>query len=152
MLNQSPRSCKSLQIHADRLQLCEKIAKNSKCLSRHVGALLIKDNKVVSKGYNRVPKCTHNCEECIRKSKKSGEALDICKAIHAEEACLLNYLKNHTVNDLKDCVLYTSVSPCYNCAKLITDLGIKMVYSHLDYKSNYTNAIFDEAGVRLIIL
>ena len=63
----------------------------------------------------------------------------------------LNYLKKHSLDDVKDCILYISVAPCYNCAKLIADCGIKTVYAKKDYNSNYTRALFDEVGIKLII-
>jgi dCMP deaminase len=143
---------KTLQVHLKRLELCDRVSKKSECLSRHVGAILVKDNTIVAKGYNRVPKSTEACRVCIRQKKKSGEALDICKAIHAEETCILNFLKKYNYGDLKDCILYVSVAPCYNCAKLIVDAKTKAVYAKQDYNSNYTKAIFDEAGVGLFIL
>ena len=143
---------KSLQVHLERLNFCDAVAKQSQCLSRHVGAILVKDNRIVATGYNRTPLNTEACKNCIRKLKKSGEALDICKALHAEEICILSFLKKYSYADLKDCILYVSVAPCYNCAKLITETGIKQVYAKYDYNSSYTKAIFDEAGVTLHIL
>lgn len=143
---------KSLQVHLERLNFCDSVAKQSPCLSRHVGAVLIKNNGIVATGYNRTPLNTKMCENCIRKLKKSGEALDICKALHAEEICILSFLKKYSYADLKDCILYVSVAPCYNCAKLIVETGIKQVYAKSDYNSSYAKAIFDEAGVSLIIL
>ena len=146
------KSCKSLQVHLDRLDFCEEIAKQSDCLSRHVGAIIIKNNVLLATGYNRAPLNTKMCENCIRHTKHSGESLDICKAIHAEETCILNFLKKYSYDTLKDCILYVSVAPCYNCAKLIVETGIKQVYAKYDYNSSYTKAIFDEAGVTLTIL
>lgn len=136
--------------HAEIFNLCDKIAEQSNCLSRHVGACLTKNGIILSTGFNRVPKDTSDCQICRRRI--SGKDLDICKAIHAEEACILNYLKSHSLDDLKDCILYVSVAPCYHCAKLITDLGIKTVYAKKDYNSNYTKALFDEAKVTLMII
>lgn len=145
-------SGKTLENDLDLLRFCDVIATQSNCLSRQVGACLLKNGIIVSTGFNRVPCNTKDCSICIRQQKKSGESLDICKAIHAEEACILNYLKKHTLEDIKDCVLYVSVEPCYNCAKLITDIGIKKVYAHLPYNSKLTKHIFDEANVKLHIL
>ena len=145
-----PSYGKTNQLNVDILNFCENVAAQSRCLSRHVGACLVKDGIVLSTGFNRVPNNTHDCRECIRHI--SGKNLDICKAIHAEEDCIFNFLKKHTLEDIKDCTLYISVAPCYNCAKLIVDLGIKKVYAAKDYNSNYTKAIFDEAKVDLIIL
>ena len=135
--------------HAEIFNLCNKIAEQSNCLSRHVGACLVKDGIILSTGFNRVPKDTANCQVCRRKI--SGKDLDICKAIHAEEACILNYLKTHSIDDLKECELYVSVAPCYNCAKLIADCKIDTVYAKQDYNSSYTKALFDEAGIKLVI-
>lgn len=143
---------KSYKAYLDMLKFAKLIGEQSQCLSRHVGACLVKNHMVVSTGFNQTPCNTKPCKECIRHSKKSGESLDICKAIHAEEMCILNYLKNHTIEDLKDCILFVSVAPCYNCAKLITHLGIKKVYALEDYNSKYTKEIFSEGKVELIIL
>lgn len=143
---------KTLAMHFDILNMCHDIAKDSKCLSRQVGACLIKNHMVVATGYNRVPHKTKDCEECIRHTKKSGECLDICKAIHAEEDCIINYLKKFSIDSLRDCTLYVTVAPCYHCAKLIIDLGIKQVICASDYNSLYTKQLFDEAKVNLIIL
>lgn len=135
--------------HLEIFNKCDELANKSKCLSRHVGACLVKDGVILSTGFNRVPENTSNCKECRRHI--SGKNLDICKALHAEETCILNYLKTNKLNDLKDCVLYVSVAPCYNCAKLIVDCGIKQVYAKDDYDSAYTKDIFLEAGVKLTI-
>ena len=98
------KSCKSLQVHLDRLNFCEEIAEQSDCLSRHVGAIIIKNNVLLSTGYNRAPLNTKMCENCIRNAKNSGESLDICKALHAEETCILNFLKKYSYDSLKDCI------------------------------------------------
>ena len=143
---------KTLQVHLDRLDYCDEISQFSNCLSRKVGAILIKNNHVASIGYNRVPTNTESCKTCRRCSKHSGESLDICKAIHAEEAAIFEFLKTHTAEELKDCILYVSVEPCYHCAKLIADFQIKQVYAKRRYNSNYTATIFDEASVTLNIL
>ncbi len=137
--------------HKRFLDFCEIVASQSQCLSRHVGACLVKNNLVISSGYNKTPDNTSSCIECRRHRKHSGEALDICKAIHAEEMCLLNFLKTHNLSELEGATLYVSVTPCYHCAKLIIQCGIKDVYVYDDYNSSYTNAIFDEAGVKLDI-
>ena len=61
---------KSLQVHLERLNFCDAVAKQSPCLSRHVGAILVKDNRIVATGYNRTPLSTKACKNCIRKLKK----------------------------------------------------------------------------------
>lgn len=148
----SPKSGKTLQVHLNRLDYCDEVSQFSKCLSRKVGAILVRNNAIVAIGYNRVPANTADCGSCRRCAKHSGESLDICKAIHAEEAAIFEFLKTHTAEELKDCILYVSVAPCYHCAKLIADFQIKQVYAKRTYNSNYTATIFDEADVLLEIL
>lgn len=143
---------KTLAMHLEVLNFCEDIAQLSKCLSRKVGACLMKDGVMLACGHNRVPHSTKACKECIRHKAKSGECLDICKAIHAEEDCIINFLKEHNIDLLKDCTLYVTVAPCYHCAKLITDLGIKRIICLNDYNSIYTKQLFKEAKVKMIIL
>lgn len=143
---------KTLEAEYEYLNFCKSIAANSKCLSRQVGAILVVNNTIVGTGFNRAPVQTKACKTCIRHKHncKSGEALDLCKALHAEEIAILTALKKNI--DLSSATLYVSTSPCYQCAKLIVECKIKRVIASSKYNNKLTDKLFKEANVELIIL
>jgi dCMP deaminase len=118
------------------MNLAVNLARRSHCVKAHVGAVLAKDTRIVSLGYNGPPAGTHNCDEewpgtgCQR-DKKGGCSL----AIHAEENAILYAARNKT--DLDGSVLYVTLSPCLPCARMIFTSGIKKVFylnSYAEYK------------------
>jgi len=108
------------------MELAVNLAKRSHCIKRHVGAVLTKDTRIISIGYNGPPSGTHNCDElwpstgCPRDSK-GGCSL----AIHAEQNAILYAVKNNTSVD--GATLYVTLSPCLACARIIYSMGILRV-------------------------
>lgn len=118
------------------MDLAVNLAKKSHCVKMQVGAVLTKDTRIVSLGYNGPPAGTHNCDEefpeagCPRDSK-GGCSL----ALHAEQNAILYASKNKIT--LEGASLYITLSPCLACAKVIFSSGIKKVLflnSYADYK------------------
>ncbi len=114
------------------MNLASDLAFRSHCVKRQVGAVLTKDTRIVSIGYNGPPPGTHNCDEewpedgCPRDSRNSCSL-----ALHAEENAILYAVKNGT--QVQGSTLYTTLSPCIACARLILSSGIKVVY----FKESY---------------
>lgn len=114
------------------MNLASNLAARSHCVRAHVGAVLTKDTRIISIGYNGPPAGTHNCDEewpdtgCARDSKGSCSL-----ALHAEENAILYAVKNGSKID--GSTLYTTLSPCIACARLILSSGIKSVY----FKDSY---------------
>jgi dCMP deaminase len=108
------------------MELAVNLARRSHCIKRHVGAVLTKDTRIISIGYNGPPPGTNNCDEewpqagCPRDSK-GGCSL----AIHAEQNAILYAVKNKTSVD--GATLYTTLSPCLACARIIYSMGIRRV-------------------------
>lgn len=118
------------------MNLAHDLAMRSHCVRAHVGAVLTKDTRIISIGYNGPPAGTHNCDEewpdegCKRDSKGSCSL-----ALHAEQNAILYASKNGA--RIEGCTLYTTLSPCIACARLILSSGIKTVYfahSYAQYK------------------
>lgn len=118
------------------MELAVNLAKRSHCVKQHVGAVIAKDTRIVSLGYNGPPSGTHNCDVdwpetgCPRSSKGSCSL-----ALHAEENAILYAAKNKV--DLEGAVLYVTLSPCLPCARMIYTTGIKSVFflnSYAEYK------------------
>ena len=118
------------------MDLAVNLAQKSHCVKIKVGAVLTRDTRIVSLGYNGPPAGTHNCDQewpengCAR-DRKGGCSL----AIHAEENAILYAAKNNTV--IEGSTLYVTLSPCLACARVIFTTGIrKVIYlkSYAEYK------------------
>ena len=118
------------------MELAVNLAKRSHCIKRHVGAVLTKDTRIISIGYNGPPAGTHNCDVeypdqgCPRDSK-GGCSL----AIHAEQNAILYAVKNKAT--VEGATLYVTLSPCLSCARIIYTMGISQVIylsSYAEYK------------------
>ncbi|MET4083561.1 dCMP deaminase [Pedobacter sp. UYP30] len=114
------------------MKLAMELADRSHCVRAHVGAVLAKDTRIISIGYNGPPAGTHNCDEewpndgCARDSKGSCSL-----ALHAEQNAILYAAKNGA--KVEGATLYTTLSPCIACARLILSSGIKLVYYSKSY-------------------
>ncbi len=118
------------------MDLAKNLAMRSHCVKIKVGAVLARDTRIISLGYNGPPAGTHNCDEewpdkgCSR-DRKGGCSL----AIHAEENAILYAAKNNAQVD--GATLYVTLSPCLACARIIYSMGIKKVIylrSYAEYK------------------
>jgi dCMP deaminase len=118
------------------MELAVNLAKKSHCIKRHVGAVLTKETRIISIGYNGPPAGTHNCDEewvdigCPRDSK-GGCSL----AIHAEQNALLYAVKNKA--EIEGATMYVTLSPCLACSRIIYTMGVKKVIylnSYAEYK------------------
>lgn len=116
--------------------LASNLAKRSHCVKMKVGAVIAKDTRIISLGYNGPPAGTHNCDEewpeegCPRSSKGSCSL-----AVHAEENAILYAAKNNVT--VEGSTLYITLSPCLPCARMIYTSGVKKIYylnSYADYK------------------
>lgn len=131
-----------------------KIAKvaslRSNCIKRKVAAIIVRDRRVISTGYNGTPRGTRNCYEggCPRCNSfaDSGTQLDECLCSHGEENAITQ-AAYHGVS-VKDATLYTTFAPCLMCTKMIINAGLVEVVYNLDYPLNETSfKLLREAGV-----
>ncbi|MDG1279632.1 MAG: dCMP deaminase family protein [Algoriphagus sp.] len=118
------------------MELAVNLAQKSHCIKKHVGAVLTKDTRIISIGYNGPPAGTHNCDVefpengCARDSKGSCSL-----ALHAEQNAILYAVKNNTT--VEGSTLYVTLSPCLACARIIFSMGISKViflFSYAEYK------------------
>ena len=120
------------------LNLAQMAATRSHCLSRRVGAILVKDGRIIATGYNGAPSGMRECKTCDRLT--SGKDLMDCHAIHAEENALLQcaLYGPSTIG----AELYCTLQPCHHCAKLIIQAKIKEV--------SYIDSYSDGRGLELL--
>lgn len=127
-------------------------AKRSTCLRRGVGAVLVRDNQVISTGYNGSPKGVNHCAEvgCMRSQLNipSGQQHELCRGVHAEQNAIIQAAINGS--STKGCVLYCTHQPCSICARLIINAEIKAVYCANTYPDKLAETLFAEAGIELV--
>jgi len=144
-------SIKSLSEY-DELYLsqCNLYASNSPCLSRKVGVVIVKDKRIISSGYNSPPTDIPHCEECRRFGLPSGESLHLCPAVHAEVNAIIN--ASYSRFSIFGSTLYinTPVLPCYQCVKLIINVGIKEIVAlDLEYYDKYSKFLYENSKLLL---
>lgn len=136
----------------DYMNYAINLSSKANCIKGKVGAIIVKDNKILSEGVNSVPNGIKPCtnETCIRKklNLKSGENQELCFVVHAEQNALINALNSHI--DVKDSVLYVTKQPCIICSKMLINAGIKKIYYLNPYPDKYSKQLLDEAKVELI--
>ena len=122
----------------------------SNCTRRHVAAVLVRDRRIISTGYNGTPRGVRNCADggCPRcnSNTPSGHGLGDCLCSHAEENSIVQ-AAYHGIS-VKGSTLYTTYSPCLTCAKMIINAGIVEVVYHKRYSiDDVSTALLKEAGV-----
>lgn len=134
------------------MQIAQVVALRSNCSRRQVAAVIVKDFRIISTGYNGTPRGIKNCCDggCPRCSSDapSGTALEECLCCHGEENAIVQ-AAYHGIS-VKDAILYTTFSPCLLCAKMIINAGIREVVYKERYSIDETSKrILREAGVKL---
>jgi dCMP deaminase len=132
------------------LAIAEVVASRANCAKRRVAAVVVKDHRIVSTGYNGTPRGTKNCTEggCKRclDLAPSGSGLTDCLCSHAEENAIVQ-AAYHGVS-LRDATIYTTFQPCVLCTKMIINSGISHVVYHTAYPlPEAAGNMFSEAGV-----
>ena len=134
--------------------LTEHIGEWSSCCkeNRHVGAVIVRDKRIIATGYNGAPQGIKSCVdkgECLRNKMgiKSGTMQEICYAVHAEQNAIIQAAR--VGSSVEGCTLYCTPQPCVICAKIIINSGIKRVVYKEGYPDDFSVKLFDEANVRL---
>ncbi len=134
------------------MSIAQVVASRSNCMKRKVAAIIVKDRRIISTGYNGTPRGARNCNEggCPRCNSmtKSGTGLEECLCSHGEENAITQAAYHGT--SLKGSTLYTTFAPCLLCTKMIINSGIAEVVYNQDYPLNERAlALLRECGVLL---
>ncbi|CAA7599737.1 dCMP deaminase [Acididesulfobacillus acetoxydans] len=136
------------------MQLAQVVAGRSTCLRRQVGAVIVKDKRILSTGYNGSPSGLKHCAElgCLREALNipSGQRTEICRAVHAEQNALVQAAKHGISIDGAD--IYTTVEPCVLCTKLLINAGIRRAVFLLPYPDALARELAEEAGMERVRL
>jgi len=125
------------------------VARRSTCLRRAVGAVLVKDRRILATGYNGAPSGVRHCAEtgCLREKLNvpSGQRHELCRGIHAEQNAIIQ-AAYHGVS-IKGADLYCTNQPCSICARMIINAGIRAIYYQQGYQDELAREMLEEAHI-----
>ena len=128
------------------MNIAAEVATRSTCDRKHVGAVIVKDKTILSTGYNGSIKGLPHCDEV------GHEMVDdhCIRTTHAEANAIVQAAKNGV--EINHAEIYITASPCYNCFKLIANVGVKSIYFLEFYREERIIEHAREAGIELIQL
>ena len=114
------------------------VRKKANCLGRRVGAVIVKENRIISTGYNGTPKGMTNCldGDCVRRKNKetyaSSVGYDVCICVHAEQNALITAAGFG--NSIEDAVIFSTLRPCFDCSKAMLQAKVQTIYYIHDWQ------------------
>lgn len=133
------------------MTLANQVATRTTCLRRAVGAVIVKDRRILATGYNGVPSGIRHCSEvgCLREQLgvPSGQRHEICRGLHAEQNAIIQAAKYGI--DISGSSIYVNTQPCVVCAKMLINAGITEVVFQNPYPDELACEMLREAGVSL---
>lgn len=130
------------------MEMAELASKRSTCTRRKVGAVIVRDNQVLSTGYNGCPKGTTHCEDlpggCLRTKLNvpSGQRHELCRGLHAEQNAIIQCAVNGV--STKGATIYVNTMPCSICTKMIINAGITTIIAKEMYPDELTQQLLNE--------
>lgn len=137
------------------MEMAELVSTWSSCFqeNRHIGAVIVKDKRILTTGYNGAPAGIESCKDrrvCLRREMNipSGTRQEVCYAVHAEQNAICQAAKLGI--SVEGATLYCTHQPCVICARIIINSGIKKVIYKYGYPDEFSLRLFKEAGMELI--
>ncbi len=134
------------------MKMAQLVSTRTTCIRRGVGAVIVKEKRVLATGYNGVPKGIEHCltRGCLREKLgiPSGQRQEICRGLHAEQNAFIQAARFGI--SIKDSVLYCTHQPCVVCAKMLINAGITEVIFGGDYPDKLAVEMLKEAKIKLI--
>ena len=136
------------------LSIAKLVSKRSTCLRREVGAVLVKEKRILATGYNGAPSLIEHCDEagCLREKMKilPGQRHELCRGLHAEQNALLQAaLHGVSVEGAK---IYTTVQPCIICAKMLINAGIREIITSGSYPDKMARDFLKKARIKVHVI
>jgi len=136
------------------MRMASLVASRSTCLRRHVGAILVRDRRILASGYNGAPQKLDHCLDvgCLRAELgiPSGQRHELCRGIHAEQNAIIQAALFGV--STQDSVLYCTTKPCIICTKMLINAGVKRFVVGELYPDDLADGFVKEAGIELINL
>lgn len=136
------------------MDIAFKVAERGTCLRRRVGAIAVKDKRILATGYNGAPSGLSHCAEtgCVREklAVPSGERHELCRAVHAEQNVIVQAAR-HGIS-LEGASLYCTTFPCSICTKMLINCGIREIFYVAGYRDALSEQLLQEAGIPHTVL
>ena len=136
------------------MSITELVAQRSTCTRRYVGAILVREKRIISTGYNGAPSGISHCLDvgCLREQQgiPSGERHELCRGLHAEQNAIIQAALHGT--NVKGSTLYCTNMPCSICTKMLINAGITEVFYREGYADTLSSSLMEEAGIPLVQL
>ncbi len=136
------------------MQMAKVAEKRSTCIRRHVGAVIVKDKRIMATGYNGVPTGIEHCDTrgCLRDKLKvpSGQRHELCRGLHAEQNAIIQAA--HLGQSIAGGTIYCTNQPCVICAKMIINAGLKRIVVKAGYPDELAIEMLSEAGLKIEML
>lgn len=133
------------------MNITQLVAERSTCSRRKVGAVAVKDKRILATGYNGAPRGMRDCLEtgCLRESLgvPSGQRHELCRGLHAEQNVIIQAAV-HGIS-LESATIYCTHQPCLICTKMLINCGVVSVLYLAPYPDPMAEEMFAEAGVDL---
>ncbi|MGB9606945.1 MAG: deoxycytidylate deaminase [bacterium] len=134
------------------MQIARVVATRSTCLRRQVGAVLVKEKRILTTGYNGAPRGLPHCLEvgCLREQLgiPSGERQELCRGLHAEQNAIIQAAYYGV--SIEGATLYCTHQPCITCAKMLINAGIRRIVYEEPYPDELAEQMLREAGVEMV--
>jgi dCMP deaminase len=134
------------------LEMAHVIASRATCLRRRVGAVVVRDRRILATGYNGAPAGLPHCAEvgCRRAELgiASGQRQELCRGLHAEQNAIIQGAL-HGVS-LRDSTLYCTTQPCVICAKMLINAGVGRIVYEGEYADQLSLEMLEQAGIELV--
>lgn len=134
------------------MEIVELIKTRSTCMRRKVGAVIVKDKRILTTGYNGAPTGCLHCEEvgCLRNELNvpSGERHELCRASHAEQNAIVQAAM-HGIS-INNSTLYVTIQPCVICTKLAINAGVKRIVYKGEYPDELSMKLLKESGIEVL--
>lgn len=131
------------------LSIANVVSGRSTCLRRQVGALVVKDKRILTTGYNGAPRGLAHCIDvgCLRDEAgvPSGASHELCRGLHAEQNAILQAAL-HGVS-IDGGVMYSTHQPCVLCTKMVINSGLLSIYYLEPYPDPLAQRLLEEAGI-----
>jgi len=136
------------------MSIAKLVATRSTCMRRRVGAVLVKDKRILATGYNGVPTGIRHCKDtgCLRERLKvrSGERHELCRGLHAEQNVIIQAACYGVMT--KGTILYSTHMPCIICSKMLINAGVKKAFFLDGYPDSLADEMLSEANIELVRL
>jgi dCMP deaminase len=136
------------------MKIAHLVSERSTCLRRRVGAIIVREKRIISTGYNGAPRGLDHCLTigCMREKLgiPSGERHELCRGAHAEQNAIIQAASSGS--SMEGSTMYCTTAPCSTCSKMIINAGVRRLVLGGEYPDDLGRDLIEEAGIETVYL